>query len=733
MKGEVLAFDPALGTDPAFTCRTAGFIDLGAQVDADQDEIQVDPDAQTPVSGNGVEGKGSDIISQIPCQIPDVSGIGKGGSLQFPEQRETVFQVGFHLEVGRLAGDQEVLRPGLYIARTQGTGLPAAHAVRAAAVELLFKWDAGRVPIGITCASQEAERERVLVPASEADGLSELQFALDVLGIRRVPDGVLTVFIHGEQGVEQAQDIAGKIEAQAPVPVGPFGNGRCVGRVVEHAAHAHVEVVHVGVQQEQVLQQAFEEILRDVEKAYDVGLEGCELIEEIPADVAGIAEGGRDHRPLVFGTVLVAETDGDVGMGQVRSAEQAVRQAHQLGNPEGAGDAEFRGTDRFLRIELEIPLQAQVEHFPTVEQVLMEVIELRGDTEQACGVDRCLEVGLESLDVSVLEDDVTVDDVVRNGIHGHVHAVEHAQVRKPGIGGVHRAFAVGHSGTEVVQVFQDGSPDGNVGRAGKGYVPDAELAVRLCLVRGTAAKIIPDGYGEGRGPVGGKGIGLGEEIPFAEAVITPVAEELGRPLALFLQGRFGKVLSLLEAGPPLAQFEFLPELLVFRKLVFDGADPVPLPGLDVIGYIGLFALVLHLAPDPGSVKAYVLEMVADMVDAVVHLGRVEDDGGGSELTEEIVPGGPGSIGPVVDGDRRVQAEKGRLRFLGQIRGEFGTAHLLSFYLDLVGDEPVLPFRQDTCRAAGKGQGGGQEGKEDRFALHSYKINTFPLLNDKNNV
>ena len=125
------------------------------------------------------------------AEVPDVAGVREEGAFQFPDDREAVFDIGFHLEVARLARNEEVLGPGLYAARAQGAGLPAAHAVRAAGIELLLERDGGGVAIAVAGAHQEAERHRLGVPAAEAERVAQLQFAAHILGVGDLPDGML--------------------------------------------------------------------------------------------------------------------------------------------------------------------------------------------------------------------------------------------------------------------------------------------------------------------------------------------------------------------------------------------------------------------------------------------------------------------------------------------------------------------------------------------------------------
>ena len=398
-------------------------------------------------------------------------------------------------------------------------------------------------------------------------------------------------------------------------------------------------------------------------------------------------------------------------MREVRAPEQGVRQADELRNAEGTGNTEFRGADLVLGLELEVAFQAQVEQFTAMEEVLVEVIELWGDAEQAGGIDRGLQVRLESLDTAVQEVDVAVHDVVRHWIHRDVHAVEDGQVRQSGVGGIDRPFAVGHPGAEDVQLLQDVGPDGNFLRVGKGHVADGELPVRFRLVRGAIAGVVPDGHGQGRRAVVREGVRFAEIEALVKAVVAAVAEELGGTDRFGLEGGFGQILSLLDGDVRSVRLELLPEFFVLRELVVDRSDRVPLSGRDKIGHISLFSLIFHLARHFGTVVADVFEVVLDVVGAGLHLAFIVDD--------------QRSAGPA-------DAQERGAGLLGEVRSELRTADLLAHHLDLVAGEAVLPFRE-TLRGATCGEDAGEDRKYEVFAVHSHKINTFPLLIDKNNI
>ena len=157
-------------------------------------------------------------------EVPYVTGVREEGAFQFPDDREAVFDIGFHLEVARLARNEEVFGPGLYAARTQGAGLPAAHAVRPAGVELFLERDGGGVAITVAGAHQEAQRHRLGVGADHAAPPQP------VLALK---DGPL-----GEQAVQNGRELVHISPAVVP-HIEDQGGGPCLHKSV----HSGVELL----------------------------------------------------------------------------------------------------------------------------------------------------------------------------------------------------------------------------------------------------------------------------------------------------------------------------------------------------------------------------------------------------------------------------------------------------------------------------------------------------------
>ena len=507
--------------------------------------------------------------------------------------------------------------------------------------------------------------------------------------------------------------------------IGPLRNGGRVRRIIQHAAHSHVEVIRIGIEQEQVRDQALEETIRNVEQPDDVGLEGIDLVEEIAAQVTGIAEGCGNHRPFVFRTVLIAHTQGDVRMGQVGAPEEIVRKTDEPRNADRRCCAELGGPDVLLGLELEIAFESQVEELSPMKDILMEVVELRRDPEKSRGVHRGLQIRLEPLDTAALQGDVAVHDIVEDGSHRHVYAVEYAQIGKAGVGRIHDPGAVAHAGTEEIQAFQDAGTDFDVGRRGKGDIADGELPMRLCFVRGFAPGILQDGHRQVRRSVRPERIGFEQVIILVETVIAAVQEKLGGADRFIFQGRFGKILPGLDGRPAFVQFEVPFEFVGIGKLVLDRGNGVSMSGTDMIGHVGAPVLVFDLTPDGRSVPADVFHVVGHVVHAHLHLLRLENDRRRPDVPDEIVDPGIGRIGPVVDGNAGAPAENRPVGLLADIGRKVGGTDAFALHLDLAAGQAVFPGRNIPGRTAGGGQRSGKEKKQYGLsAVHSYKNNTF---------
>ena len=179
--------------------------------------------------------------------------------------------------------------------------------------------------------------------------------------------------------------------------IGAGGNGRCVGGVVQHAADAHVEAVGVQHHQVDVASHGLCELLADIVDVVDVGPDGGELVEQTLAEASAIGKGRRNHRAAVLRPVLVIVRQGNLRAGDVGALEDAVGQADELGEADAGGHAHLRRGSVIPGLELEVALEAEVQQLAAVEQVLVIVIQLRGQADEPRRVHGRLQVGLESL------------------------------------------------------------------------------------------------------------------------------------------------------------------------------------------------------------------------------------------------------------------------------------------------------------------------------------------------
>ena len=154
-------------------------MELEAHVEAQENEVHVEPQAKSPVGSEALKPQLVDVLV-----LPDISGLGEKRALKFPQHLEAVLHVGFYLDVSRLVGDDEE-RVHLAESRPERPDLPAAHAARAAAVELLLERKRHRVAVIPPDSSVKPERQRLAVVAPETESLAQREGQLHILVVRQ--------------------------------------------------------------------------------------------------------------------------------------------------------------------------------------------------------------------------------------------------------------------------------------------------------------------------------------------------------------------------------------------------------------------------------------------------------------------------------------------------------------------------------------------------------------------
>ena len=145
---------------------------------------------------------------------PDISDVGEQGALKFPEQVETVFEIGLQLHVTGLARYHERVVDGAE-ARSEGADLPASHAAGAAGVELLFERQRGGIAVGVAYAHVEPHRDRMPLVGAEAQHLAQLKLGPDVLIVGQAhQETVAGDLAHRHEAVEDREHVAGNVDRE---------------------------------------------------------------------------------------------------------------------------------------------------------------------------------------------------------------------------------------------------------------------------------------------------------------------------------------------------------------------------------------------------------------------------------------------------------------------------------------------------------------------------------------
>ena len=135
-------------------------------------------------------------------------------------------------------------------------------------------------------------------------------------------------------------------------------------------------------------------------------------------------------------------------------------------------------------LELEIAHETKVQPLPSVEDVLMEIAELRRDTDKSRGVCGTLQVDLESLHPGAGQGDVAIHDVdAVTGIHGYVDPVEELQGREPGICVVDDNLVIQVARLYGIHVAEYPAVEMQVLVPGYVHVPEMVFPERTCILR----------------------------------------------------------------------------------------------------------------------------------------------------------------------------------------------------------------------------------------------------------
>ena len=175
-----------------------------------------------------------------------------------------------------------------------------------------------------------------------------------------------------------------------------------------------------------------------------------------------------------------------------------------------------------FQLELEIPVEAQIQPLSPVEDVLVEETDLGGYAHQAGRVAGSFEVDLEALYGGTGEVDVAVYRAAVRLAHLHRHPAEHLKRGKAAVGGCNGAFAVHIPWLYGVQALQHRLAETEVlGEA------DTYFAYRIFIQRervvGTLPALeFPDPVFEQR--MSAEGIGLEGVVVRAQRIVADISE-----------------------------------------------------------------------------------------------------------------------------------------------------------------------------------------------------------------
>ena len=323
----------------------------------------------------------------------------------------------------------------------------------------------------------------LFVLLAETESLAKVDFSPHILGVRDAPDSSFTEFVRGKKLVEKAQDVSGQVKVEPYIVIGSGGNHGVVRGVVQHGAHSHVELVHVGAGQHHVVNEPHPEIVGYVKKPCHIDPYGRELVRETGVEAPRIAEFPGNGSAFELRAVLVVECRRNLRFGDVSAFEKVRGKADEFRELDASGGAYLRGIGVRFGAELEIALDAKIQHFPAVEDIPVIVCELGRNPEKGRRVHGRLQIYLEPLQAGIPEGDVAVHLVPGSLRGGDVDAGEHAHIGETGVGGVDVLFIVKLPWPKDIQRLNDPRAYPEPLRLGNGEVPYGEFPVLFCRSR----------------------------------------------------------------------------------------------------------------------------------------------------------------------------------------------------------------------------------------------------------
>ena len=325
-----------------------------------------------------------------------------------------------------------------------------------------------------------------------------------------------------------------------------------------------------------------------------------------------------------------------------------------------------------------------------MEDVLVEIVELRRDADQAGGVGRRLEIDLEALQPRGRQGDMAVDGIRRRRGKLDPYAAEQLDVAEAVVGIVDRPLLVQASRADGVDVGQELVPERQPGGPLDPHVPDPIAVQRTGALRGLVSGVLAHLHLQHHGIPARQGVRLEIIIVLGEAVVPLVAHRGSGPGAFRLQGLLREPVPGLDGDVERIVVEILGEGALLRDIVDQMADLDPIAGHDAVQDRGPALLQDHLAVHLGVIIAQVAQVILDLAH------RHADE-------------------PLLE-DRLPAIAEERLRLLLDIVGEIRLLQVpgLVFDIDPVADQGILAFGKFRGRPAGGEQEDAQKCGEGRY-------------------